>query len=940
MTHLGDLRGDVQEEVLVFGPFQLFRSQRALVLGERRVRLGSRAVDILIALAERAGEVVTKRELMALVWPHSLVEESNLRVHVGALRKALGEGPGGERYIVNVSGQGYLFSVPVTRTAAEAPPLETPTPSSWPETPNQIFGRASTIDSIAQQLDVRRLTTIVGPAGVGKSTVALAVGEKVAPLFAQGVMFIELSSVEGDRGVAAALATALGVSALTENPVASLVTHLHAQSMLIVLDNCEHVLNSVARLVEEILKGAGGVRFLATSREPILVAAEALHRLPPLGCPETSTGLTTDVAMTYPAIKLFVARAMIGSDSFELTDANAPAVADICRRLDGLPLAIELVAARVDLFGILKLATELDDRLMMSARGNRTAQPRQQSIRGALDWSYELLTPVEATTLYRFAIFRGPFSLESATALSAWSEHDVPDVLDAVTSLTAKSLVATDTTGSSVRYRLLHVTRAYAAEKLLQSGEAPVLARIHAEHHRALLATAGGDWERMTRAEWLEVYGHLIDDVRGALDWAFSDEGDRAIGATLTAASLPFGFQLSLIDEFRRRAELALSALSTFEPPDHIAELRLLTAIVVTDLNGSVDRTGRAEVLARTDFVAAKVKDVRHKIEYLLAKAIFHLESGDLAEAVESAAALSAGARQADDPLAVLLADRVAAQVHHFVGDHERSRSLSERVLRHPALTIPLVYSQASVNRRVSMRIIQARGLWLEGRADQAAQLMDECMRMAYEDGPFAICLALGLGACPIALWSGDTDKAEAQIVELLGYTRRYTVDRYHRLGQGFRSIIERRAEDARDPVSTLDIMTVVPATQLQIELLATMDVAFVDDELASRAEQRLCGWCNPEILRASGERALRAGGAAAQAAAEQVFSTAIADAQAQGSLSWELRAATSLADLFERQAKPVAARDLLAGVLAKFSEGFGTVDVRRATALLERLSG
>ncbi|WP_293370491.1 winged helix-turn-helix domain-containing protein [Phenylobacterium sp.] len=939
MTGLGGPRGP-QEETLVFGPFQLFRGQRTLVLGDRRVRLGSRAIDILIALSERAGEVVTKRELMALVWPHSLVEESNLRVHVGALRKALGEGPAGERYIVNVSGQGYLFSVPVTRMTAEAPPpAEAPTPVSWPEAPSQIFGRDAAIDSVAQQLGFRRLVTIVGPAGVGKSTVAMAVGDQLAPRFEQGVVFVELAAVEGDTGPTAALATVLGVSVLAADPIASLVTHLQAQSILIVLDNCEHVLDPVARLVEEILRGAGGVRFLATSREPILVASEALHRLQPLGFPETSAGLTADVAMTYPAVKLFVARAMAGSDTFGFTDADASAVADICRRLDGLPLALELVAARVDLFGVRTLAGELDDRLMMVAGRSRTGQPRQQSIRGALDWSYELLSPVEAETLCRFSVFRGPFSLESAAAVGAATERNVPEVVDAVASLTAKSLIATDTTGSSIRYRLLHVTRAYATEKLIQSGQAQALARVHAEHHRALLTAAEHDWERMTRAQWLDEYGHLIDDVRAALDWGFSEVGDLAVGAAITTVSLPFGFQLSLIGEFRRRAELALSALAAFDPPDHLAELRLLTALAITDLNSSVDKAARIAVLARTDAVAAKVVGARYKIEYLLAKAIYHLESGDLEEAVKSAAGLSAGAREADDPLAILLADRVSAQVYHFVGEFERSRSLAERVLRHPALTIPLVYSQASVNRRVSMRIILARGHWIEGRAEQAVQVMDECMAMAYADGPFAICLALGLGACPIALWTGDMAKADVQIAELLKYTERYTIERYHRLGQGFHAIAERARAIPDSRTASLDIMTVVPATQLQIELLATLDGDFVDDELADRAERRLCGWCNPEILRAQGERALRIGGAAAQGVAEDAFSAAIDSARQQGALSWELRGATSLADLYARQAKPDAAHDVITGVLAKFSEGFATADVRRATALLESLS-
>jgi predicted ATPase/DNA-binding winged helix-turn-helix (wHTH) protein len=907
--------------------------------GDRRVRLGSRAVDILIALTERAGEVVTKKELMALAWPHSFVEESNLRVHIGALRKALGEALGSDRYIVNVSGRGYLFSVPVTRSLSqEPPPADHPLQGPRPESQNRIFGRGSAIEAIAHQLARRRLVTIVGPAGVGKSTVAYAAAEWSAAQFDGGVRFVELASVQGSEGPVTALATALGVSVPTEDAIGGLVAFLRSQSMLIVLDNCEHVLDAIAALTEAILLQTDGVRFLATSREPILIGPETLHRLKPLDFPEDSDGLTAARALSYPAIELFVARAMASSDAFAFRDAEAPAVADICRRLDGLPLAIELVAARVDLFGIRALVGELDDRLLMETKRGRSAQPRQQSIRGALDWSYALLTPIEAVILRRFSVFRGPFLLESAAAVAAGDEFGVADVLSALGLLTSKSLVATDTTGASIHYRLLHVTRAYASQKLHESGEAKVLARIHAEHHRALLSASELKWETMTRADWLAEYGHTIDDVRAALDWAFSEAGDRTVGAALTISSLPFGLQLSLVGEFRRRVEIALKSVAEATPPNPIAELRLLTALSVVDLNGSVDNAEMEATFARAARIADQVEQPRYKVENLLAQSVFELEKGNLSQAITIVNSLSEKAKEADDPLATLLADRVAAQVHHFAGDQQRARTLAERVLRHPAQTIPIVYSQVSINRRVSMRLVLARILWLEGAVDQSIQLMSECMEMAYEDGPFAICFALAFGACPVALWTGDLAKSQALIGDLLDYARRLANDRWLRLGEGFHSVVQRQRAAAFGSFADLDIPSVTPASQLQWEFLATVDERQVDAALAARATEGLCGWCNPEILRGAGERVLRRGGMDAEAQAERLFINSVEEARTQGALSWELRAATSLATLWIQKGRRAEAQDRLGGVLARFSEGRGTADLTRARRVLEKV--
>ena len=930
---------DRNEQVLAFGTFELYRGKKVLLEDGRPVRLGSRAFDILTALVERAGEVVGKNELMTYAWPNTFVEESNLRVHVASLRKILGDGHGGVRYIVNVSGRGYSFVASVGRTQSATEPVPVVVDSKkklqLPVPLARAVGRADAVSAVTAQLARGRLVTIVGPGGVGKSSVALAAAYQLADAYAQRVCFVDLSAVADPLLVPAALATAVGMSVLTHDPVGSLVSFFRDQRMLILLDNCEHVIAAAAQMVEQILKGSAAVAILTTSREPLLAEGESLYRLPPLQLPPEASRLTAAVALTFPAVQLFVERATNRLDSFELTDATAAAVAGICRRLDGIPLAIELAAARIDLFGVDGLSARLDDRLLLLSRGRRTARPRHQSLHATLDWSYEILSPEERVILRRLALFRGAFSLESAAALVAGDPVADEVVLDGITSLAGKSLLTTQAGDNAIHYRLLQMTRTYAAEKLAESGEQAQLARRHAQHYLEVLEGAQADWEIMTRQQWLTRYGLMIDDVRSALDWAFSATGDVAIGASLTAAALPFGFQLSLIDEFKNRVQRALNSLASLSPPQTLAELRLNVAAAQLQWNTAGAECDVLAALARATSLADQTGLAKYKVEPCTASAVFELELGNYSGAVATCEELSRIAREADDPLAILIADRAAAQATHFAGDHARSRLLAERVLRHPAKVIPLVYSQTSVDRRVSMRIILARILWLEGSPEQAATVASECLELAASDGPFAICQALALAACPIALWSGDEDNARTLTASLLEYSRRYTFGRWQTLGSCYRWALDRQignASSERDAGS----LTVTPAGRLQRDILATICDDWLDIDTITRATKGLCGWCGPEILRVVGEAELRQGGATADAAAELRFKQALALAREQQTLGWELRAASSLARLLQSQGRRAEADRVLRPVYERFTEGHETRDLRQARAALK----
>ena len=332
----------MSRDAISFGPFRLLAGQQLLLDGDKPVRLGSRAFDILATMVERAGEVVGKEELIARAWPQTFVEESNLKIQVSALRRALGDGQNGNRYVVTVPGRGYNFVAPVRREepSRAAPPATAASAAlhNLPFAVTRMIGREEAMAALVSRLSRQRLLTIVGPGGIGKTTVALAVAEHMITSYEDGVWLVDLAPLSDPRLVPSAVATVLGLEIRAEGSLPNLVGGLRDKRMLMLLDNCEHVIDVAASLVAAVLSGAPGVNIIATSREPLGIVGESEYRLGPLSCPVPSSKLTAAVAGVFPAVQLFVERVTASVEDFALTDANAPLVVEICRRLDGLPL--------------------------------------------------------------------------------------------------------------------------------------------------------------------------------------------------------------------------------------------------------------------------------------------------------------------------------------------------------------------------------------------------------------------------------------------------------------------------------------------------------------------------------------------------------------------------------------------------------------------------
>ena len=929
---------------LCFGPFRLLPAAQALYRGDQRLRLGSRAFEVLLALLERAGELVSKEDLVARVWPNLHVDDAALRVHISAVRRVLGDDPAAARYVVNVAGRGYRFAAPITEAPDVPLPVELldgPPPSGVPAALVRMIGRDATVDDLVRRLRQERLVTITGPGGMGKTRVAMAVAERLADGYRHHALFVDLTALVDPQLLPSAVAAALQQQVLSRNPMADLMASLRERQMLLVFDNCEHLVEAAAMLAERVLAGAPGIHILATSREPLRAMGEWVHRLPPLDLPRRSATATPADVLASAAGLLFIDRARAANDAFVLSDADAPTVADICHRLDGIPLAIELAAARVDLFGVRGVASRLDDAFALLVNGRRTALPRHQTLRAALDWSYRLLPEHEQRLLCRLAVFRGSFTPAAALAVAGEDAGGSASLLDGIANLVAKSMVVATPAAGTPRYRLLETTRAYAAEKVAAGDEGAVLRRRHGLYFRLLLEGAERDWESQSEPQWNAIYAHVIDDVRAALDWALAPGGDTRLGVALTAASSPLWFSLALVEEYRGRAERALEGIGTAALAEPVLEMRLnlWLAAAIFDTIGPVSRLATASVRALE--LAVGLGTPAYQLSALWGLSRARSLEGDYNAALRLCQRFSDIANSSPDQAVLLVRDRLMALALHLVGRHAEARPFAERALSHPASSTRKTYRIFHEHdNRIASRAHLSRILWMQGFPDRALALAEAGVGHALSlDYPPALCYALVFYACPLAFWTGDVDAARRYMRHLSDETANLADSYWYRWERCYRAASELGVDDGsaafRDRVLSLRSSA---STAGLGNVLATIRQELVGPEVIARVARGEAGWCAPEVMRAQGIERLGRGDAECVPAAEAILFRSLTLAREQGAASWELRTATSLAGLYRDTGRPGDGRRLLEPIHDSFSEGFKTADLIAAAALLDKL--
>jgi predicted ATPase/DNA-binding winged helix-turn-helix (wHTH) protein len=937
------------QAIVEFGRFKVIRQRRELLADDRPVELGGRAFDTLVALIDARGTVVSKDDLLRRVWPDRVVEENNLQAQIVTLRKAFGA----DRDLIRtVAGRGYQFTGELRATVTAAPLARS---TNLPEAVSELIGREAELGDVTNLISKHRLVTLVGAGGIGKTRLGLEVARHLLAEFPDGVFVAELAPLASAELVPARVATALGLTvvagAVSREGVAAAVA---TRRLLLVLDNCEHVIEAAAGLVETLLHASPGAFLLATSREPLRADGEYVYRVPPLAVPAEDNRDLDDV-MRHGAVRLFVSRAQAAEPRY-LPDARlAKATATICRRLDGIPLAIELAAARIAAFGVEGVAARLDDRFRLLTGGNRTALPRHQTLRATLDWSHELLAESERIVLRRLAIFAGAFTLEAAGAVAASIDVPAPEVVDCVANLVAKSLVSADVTGTVAHYRLLETTRAYAREKLGESGELERCARRHAEYHRDLFERAEVQWETRPLAEWLADYGRQIDNLQAALDWAFSAGGDATTGVALTTAAVPLWFSLSLLDECRARVESALATVGSGAPSDPRRRMQLHAALgwSLMYTRGPARATGAAWATALE--LAERLDDTDYRLRALWGLWASRINNAEFEAALALAKQFDSLA-ETGDPRDQPIADRMLGASLHFLGDQTAARRHITRMLERyvtPANRSDVVRFQ--FDQRVTARITLARVLWLQGLADQAMRTVGDTIDDARSiNHTLSLCNALAQAACPVALYAGDLEAAERFTAMLLDETARYALDVWNAYGRCFKGTLLIKRGDVGAGLELLgpavDELREAKFVQYETAFLGWVAEGFAAagqtaggltaiGEALARAESTHERWALAELLRIRGELLLVGDEPKAAVAAEDHFRQAFDWARRQESLSWELRSAVSLARLWHRQHRTGHARKLLAPVYARFSEGFGTADLRAAKTLLASLN-
>jgi predicted ATPase/DNA-binding winged helix-turn-helix (wHTH) protein len=929
---------------LRFGEFEFAPNLRRLERGGAVVELSSRAMDILTVLTERPGEVITKQELLARVWPDAVVVEAALRVYMVALRRALGDGEGGKRFIVTVPGRGYCFvgELESAPAAIEGGATLRAAPRPLPAGPAKVVGRDAVVEALMRQLELQRFATVVGPGGIGKTTVALMAAHNWVAAHGGAAVFVDLGDLdpESPETVAEALCAMLGVAPQGLTAQERVLAHLRTREALVVLDTCEGIIDAAARLAESLVASAPGVRVLATSREALRAERETVYRIEPLAAPPPAVELTAKEALNFPAVQLFVQRVAANHAGFELTDAHASIVASICRELDGIALAIELAAGRVDAFGIQQVADLLATEFALTWPGRRTAAPRQQTLNATLNWSHELLDAAERKVFRRLSVFTGAaFSLQAAMAVCGDSQTPQAEVVEALFSLVAKSLVRTVTDDSLRRYRLLDIARAYARSKLdASSEEAEVRLRQACFYKEALERPAAGSEDHAVTSE-------CVANVRAVLGWAFATEGMDALAIELSAAAASLWLREGLLADSRRWTREALARLDRGIKVGSELEARIALASSLMYTHGiTAESYHNWEIIyqqtqfdGRSDLRLAGLAVLwGHQIRLThLGAAQRLLDEADFLEAVNGDATVAAAFHW------------MTATTAHYRGDHRAASMHAARILDE------LTEAASGLMRRLfgydlevgALRLLSLSHFFLGdvGRAlALRARALEQATALSYV-APLAQTLYWQALMAYLLEETEDVDRLTTSIIESgksnamqpavgtanaaqgLSLMRRGEVTRGREMVDRGLSICQEADYHMYDAFIRAELALQLARQRSPMEAQAALNLLEEADEET---------WSSPEILRIRGEIAELNRDLAE---AEARYLDALAISERQGALTWRLRAATSLASLWLSQGRAAEAEAALAPVYEQFSSGRQWPDLRRAAGCLEQ---
>jgi predicted ATPase/DNA-binding winged helix-turn-helix (wHTH) protein len=937
--------------VYASGECEIDLARRELRVLGSPVPLGGRAFEIIEVLAQSAGELVTKDELMNRIWPGTVVMENTLQVHAAAVRKALGPYRG---LLKTESRRGYrLLGDWTVRRHDTAKPVvgpqqmrltgESPA-TNFPATVTHLVGRSTAVQRLQDLISAYRVVTLTGPGGIGKTVLALKVARGVLREFADGGWLVELGSLSDPELVPSAVAGVLGLR-LGSNTISpeAVARAVAAKKLLLILDNCEHVIDAVATLTEILVRLCPRATILATSREVFRIEGEHAYRVPPLEVP-TKEQVDADQILGHSAPELFIARAKeLGSD-FSSHAESLPTIAAICRHLDGIPLAIEFAAARAATLGIEQVAAALGDRFALLTSGRRTPLPRHRTLRATLDWSYDLLADPERLLLQRLAVFSGSFSLAAASLVTNRGEASEAEITDGVANLVAKSLVTSDITGAGY-FRLLETTRVYALTRLTEGGELQEFSRRHAEYYQELLERIENEREKRSTP-----LAH-VDNVRVALEWCFGVNGNRAIGVRLAATAAPVFLAMSLLPECRRWSQRAILALDDATRGGS-EEMHLQASLGVSSMQMHGQSDAARAALSRSLAIAEARGDVLNQVGLLGMLSMFHVRDGDFKTSLHYATLSRAVNGTVENSAAMALANSILGRALQFVGDHSGSRVELEASFRYWSRSQQTSEVYLGLDHHILIGIALARSLWLQGHPAQATERVGQTIKDA-ERKRHPASLGLALSWAPgIFLWIGDLRRAEEHADWLISHAEAHSLGPYLAVARGYKGALAVGRGDARGGIESL-LGCLKQLHAMRYEILNTgfklslvqglMAIGQFGESLTLVEETIRLVEANGDLLHMP--EALRVKGSVLLSMpqrrthdAEMCFIQSLDWSRRQGARSWELRTAVDLAALWAARGQRERARAVLRPIFEEFVEGSDTADLKAAEHLLATL--
>ncbi len=949
---------DAPAEIIRIGGSEVSPATGELMRDGRVVLLGRRTLKLLAVLLDARGSLVSTEQIHDKVWAGRVVEQNTLQWQISSLRKALGEDRG---HLRTYSGRGYRLEATREQVSSglkvptgEPLPAASPAFNNLPASSSNLVGRDETLETLRPLLRRERVVTLTGPGGIGKTRLSLAAAEQSLIDFPGGVYFVDLSSVAKDEDVVPAMIAYIGAERSVNATLQHRIQGLGDRPALVLLDNCEQVIAGAASCAEIIVRSNQAVNVLATSREPLRVGGEFVFQIPSLRLP-ASDFQSVSTLLDCGATQLFIGRSATSRARFMSSSKVGEQIIRICRHLDGNPLAIELAAARADSIGIEEVALRLENVLSILVDGRRTALPRHQTLRATLAWSYALLNDRERTLFRRLAVFAGGFTLDSAHTVASNGEFSEFEVLDLVSSLVAKSLVAIDADGASRRYRLLETTRAYALEQLRACGEYTRLAGAHASYYTDRIdATAfknSGSIHEFALITFLPEW----DNVRAALNWAFSSSGDPALGFALAARATPLLYEMMQLDECWTVASRAIEVFEGAGMHDKKRELPIRTCLASSAmyLRGPTDATVQAWEGALQ--LSKEAAEHRFETRALWGLWTAHTFGGRPALSLRYAQEYEVASELQLNEHTRMLSHRCIGVSHHYLGNHaDASRHLNESIAYyvHGYLHLPL---SNLIDHATLGRATLARTLWFLGHVERATDLMEMVVADALaEDNPLSICYVAAECALPVSLLVNDREATRRYRLILQAAAERHGSMFWVHLDRCYAALLSNDGVLDAQNLSLLrqgiDELHSMAFDTYSIDLRnrlahALFDAGRVDEALAmtnqtlrqvSATGERQ--W-EAELLRARANFGNRAKTREALADARRDLVASIGIARAQGALSLELRSGKDLARLLAAEGAREEAHRLISGVYDRFSEGHQTTDLREARDLIAALA-